>query len=162
MLFLRHLCTLMPRAHKPYFLVQLNCDTRADFLWRAFFLRVWNGMHFFSPWPPMVHAYSKAYGSYGCVAVVPGFAYFMLRWPHQWNSIDIAVMELVHVPLIVAAVWEPTWFKRHIMFHVDNMAVVQIVRSLKARDPLLVSLLHCLYMYSAYFQFTFSATPSLA
>ena len=63
------------------------------------------------------------------------------------------------VPVVVAvAIWGASWAGRHILFHIDNLAVVMAVQKLNARDPLLCNLLRCLFFYAAHFSFTFAAT----
>lgn len=156
-LFLRRLFSLLQKVDQPHFFTRLNSTIRADLSWWSFFLREWNGVSLFPPGPPSVHLFSDASGSYGCGAVDPNRAYFNLQWPQQWSTVDISVKELL--PLVLAAVmWGPTWKGRHVLFHVDNMAVVSVVQNLNARDPLLCHFLRCLYLYAAFFQFTFSAT----
>ena len=59
--------------------------------------------------------------------------------------------------MLAAILWGPHWAGRHILFHTDNLAVVQVVRNLNAVDPLLCNLLRCLYFYSAHYHFPFTA-----
>ena len=73
---------------------------------------------------------------------------------------EITVKELVPV-VIAAAVWGAGWAGHHILFHIDNLAVVSVVQKLNARDALLGHLLRCLYFYEAHFRFVFSATHVL-
>ena len=62
------------------------------------------------------------------------------------------------LPIVLAAViWGPQWAGRHVLFHIKNLAVVQVVRNLNATDPLLCNFLRCLYFYSAHYQFMFTA-----
>ena len=156
-LFLRQLFRLLPSAPEPYHFIRLNVSVRADLSWWSFFLEEWNGISLFPQGPPTVHAYSDASGSLGCGALVPNGAWFIGQWPPHWACVDIAVKELVPV-LLAAALWGPSWRGQHVLFHIDNMAVVQVVRNLNASNPLLCHLLRCLYFYSAHFRFTFSAT----
>ena len=88
----------------------------------------WNGVSLLPQGPSTVHAYSDASGSFGCGALVPGGAWFVAQWPPHWASVDIAVKELV--PVVLAAVlWGPSWTGQHTLFHIDNMAVAQVVRT---------------------------------
>ena len=156
-LFLRQLFGLLAHTSQPYSYIRLNCSIRADLSWWLYFLHEWNGVSLFPSGPPTVHSYSDASGSYGCGAVVPNGAWFNLRWPVTFAGIDIVVKELV--PVVLSAVmWGPFWKGQHVLFHIDNMAVVQVVEKLSAYDPRLCHMLRCLYFYSAHFQFTFSAT----
>ena len=80
------------------------------------------------------------------------------EWPSCWSVKEIAVKELTCMPNVLAVVlWGPHWAGKHVLFHTDNLAMVQVVQALNAADPLLCSLLRCLYFYSAHYQFTFTA-----
>ena len=59
--------------------------------------------------------------------------------------------------VLAAVVWGPQWAGRHVLFHTDNLAVVQVVRNLNVADPLLCNLLRCLYFYSAHYYLMFTA-----
>ena len=155
-LFLRQLFGILQIAPKPYHHIRLNLATRADLAWWSFFLQEWNGVSLFHHGPPSVHVFSDASGSFGCGAIVLDGGWFNHEWPSCWSAKEIAAKELL--PIVLAAVlWGPHWAGRHILFHTDNLAVVQVVRNLNAADPLLCNLLRCLYFYSAHYHFTFTA-----
>ena len=116
-------------------------------------MQEWNGVSLFHHQLPSVHVFSDASGSFGCGALIPDEAWYNQEWPSCWATKDIATKELV--PIVVAAVlWGPLWAGRHVLFHTDNFAVVQVIQNLNATEPLLCSLLQCLYFYFAYYQFT--------
>ena len=118
-------------------------------------MREWNGVSLFPAGAPSVRVFSDAAGSYGCGAFVPDIAYFSLQWPPHWVDVDISIKELA--PLVIACViWGPTWSGQHVLFHVDNLAVVQVVQHLNAYNPHLCHFLRCLNLYSAFFNFEFS------
>ena len=76
------------------------------------------------------------------------------KWPASWNSTHIAAKELVPI-VIAAALWGPHWHGRCIGFRTDNMAVVEVLHSRTASDPLLMHLLRCLVFYAAVHHFDF-------
>ena len=156
-LFLRQLFALLPTAPKPHHHIRLNRSVRADLHWWDFFLKSWNGISLFPPVAPSVDVYSDASGSCGCGAFDPDCGWFNTLWPSHWSQVEITIKELVPV-IIAAAVWGACWAGRHVLFHVDNLAVVSVIQNLNARDALLGHLLRCLYFYAAHFRFAFSAT----
>ena len=80
-----------------------------------------------------------ASGRFSCGAVVPNGDWFNLQWPSEWSSVDIVVKELV--PLVLTGfLCGPFWSAQNVLFHVDNMAVVQVVQHLNASDPRLCQL----------------------
>jgi hypothetical protein len=65
-------------------------------------------------------------------------------------------MELV--PVVLAAIpWGPCWQGQCICFSSDNMAVVDVLRSRTACDPLLMHPLRCLVLYAASYRFEYRA-----
>ena len=73
-----------------------------------------------------------------------------------WSSVNITTKELVPV-VISAALWGRSWYRTRVCFHVDNLRVVAILRKYSASNEVTHHLLHCLYFYSSFFQFEFSA-----
>lgn len=62
------------------------------------------------------------------------------------------------VPVVIAAaLWGRSWYRRRICFHVDNMAVVAILQNQSARYLMAYHFLRCLYFYTAFFQFDYTA-----
>ena len=122
----------------------------------SFFLQEWNGVSLFLHGPPSVHVFSDASGSFGCGAIVLDGAWFNHEWPPCWSPKEIAVKE--RPPIVLAAVlWGPHCAGSHILFHTDNLSVVQVVQNLNAVNPFLCNLPRCLYFYSAHYRLTFTA-----
>ena len=155
-IFLRPLFALIATAAKPHHYVHLNLSVRADLRWWLHLLQAWNGSSFFPPPLPSVHMYSDASGSFGCGAFNRPHGWFQLQWPPSWLSVNIATKEFVPV-VTAAALWGRLWAGAHVCFHVDNLAVVSILNKRSARDPLLSHLLRCLFFFSAFYKFHFSA-----
>ena len=67
------------------------------------------------------------------------------RWIHgsfapQWKEMNIATKELV--PIYFAfSMWAPMLANKNIIFLVDNMAVVEVLKSQTSKDPTLISLI---------------------
>ena len=80
---------------------------------------------------------------------------------NEWCStlqlpLSIAYKELF--PVVLAAhVWGPGWSHKHIMFQVDNEAVVHILNLGMSPDPNIMHLLRSLLKAAACFSFTFAA-----
>ena len=78
---------------------------------------------------------SDASGVWGCVAVW-GVQWLQERWSDAWGEVNIAIKELV--PIVVGcAVWGPQWRRKLVLNLCDNMAVVEVVKSQKSKDPTL-------------------------
>ena len=100
--------------------------------------------------------YSDASGSYGCGAFAEGVGWFKVEWPEDWLKVGISAKKLVPV-VVASAIWGKLWAGKHICFHADNMAVVAVLNSRTAKDPILMHSLRCFSFYSAYFRLHFSA-----
>lgn len=124
--FLRQLFSLMHLAKAPHHYVRLSASARADLAWWRCFLQSWNGSSFFPLPNPSTHVYSDASGLFGCGAIASQLGWFQVRWPCDWEDVDISSKELVPV-VIAAALWGKHWAGQHICFHTDNMAVVAVL-----------------------------------
>lgn len=154
--FLRQLFPLLSLNRASHHFIRLNAGARADLLWWSTFLQHWNGTSFFPTSAPSTEVISDASGSFGCGAFAIPHGWFQLEWPESWQALNIAAKELVPV-VIAAALWGHQWKRSCVCFKSDNMAVVEIMKSRTARDPLLMHLLRCLVFYAASFGFHFSA-----
>lgn len=110
---------------------------------------------FFQQRDPAFHVFTDASGSYGCGDYSSPY-WFSLQWPSSWADSAISIKELVPV-VVAAALWGRRWQGRHVRFHCDNTAVVAMLSKWSAGPVSAHHLLRCLYFYSAYYQFDFSA-----
>ena len=152
--FLRQLFPLLSLDRASHHYIRLNAGARADLLWWRLFLRGWNGTSFFPAAAPSVDVVSDASGSYGCGAFSLSHGWFQIVWPESWQSVSIAGKELAPI-VVAAALWGHQWQRRRVRFRSDNMAVVTILNTCTARDPILMHLLRCLVFYAASFRFHF-------
>ena len=105
----------------------------------------WNGVALFPCLPVGPTLVSDVSGLWGCgVFCKSSGDWFQLQWPQHWESINIAVKELVPI-LISTAVWGSMWWGKTVIFLSDNQAAVMCLNSRTASDPLLVHLLRCLF-----------------
>ena len=79
-----------------------------------------------------------------------------VRWPVSWLQVHISAKEMLPI-VLGAATWGESWYRRHVTFFSDNIAVVAVIQRRSAGDPILLHLLRCLYFYVAYYQFTYGA-----
>ena len=79
-----------------------------------------------------------------------------LAWPPSWKARNIAAKEMVPI-LLAAAVWGHEWSGQRVLCRCDNAAVVAVINSGSARDPLLMHLLRCLFFYAAHYEFSVTA-----
>ena len=154
--FLRRMIDLAARFSRLDHHIHLNAQFRSDLQWWSLFLPDWNGSGFFQPKTPTAEVVSDASGSWGCRAFHSSL-WFQYQWPESWQGCHIAAKEMVPI-VFAAAIWGPSWSGQRIRCKSDNSAVVTVVNTGSARDPLLMHMLHCLFVYAAYYKFSVLAS----
>ena len=158
--FVCRLINLLCVGSKPYHHIRLSKESRSDILWWLHFAQVSNGLSLSSLShlaTPSANIFSDASGSWGCGAVW-GTWWFQGQWPQVWSGLNIMIKELVPV-VVAAAMWSHHWSCQHVHFHIDNMAVVEVLANGSSKEPsgVVMHRLRCLSFFSAFHQFSFSA-----
>ena len=154
--FVRRIIQLSKKVKHLHHKVRLNREFQADIEWWLAFLPSWNGVAMFYDHEWITSSAMDFYSDASNVAVA-GY------WQGDWfveltdTSHTIAWRELYAV-VLAAATWAPAWSGRKILFHCDNMAVVQVLASGSSKNPELMALLRALFFIAASYQFTFSST----
>ena len=133
---------------KKHYKVRLNSECQADLEWWVSFSRHWNGASILRPVRescPDVHFWSDASGPWGCGAV-----WFQVAWDLlPIASASIPSKEVS--PIVVAgAIWGRQWKGAMVCDHCDNAAVVAVINSGRAKDPLLAHQLRALFYVCAF------------
>ena len=74
--------------------------------------------------------FTDSSGSLGCGAFFQNH-WTVLPWPVEWNDVilrDITFLELVPIVLSVIT-WRSMLTNKKVLFHVDNLALVEILNS---------------------------------
>ena len=159
-LFLRRLIDLSTKAKKLHHHVKLNSEARPDFQWWHTFLLDWNGVAMFldPAWTTadQMELYTDASGTLGYGAYFQGH-WFRAAWePLQRPPfVSIQWQELFAV-VTAARTWGHCWMGRRIVFHCDNMAIVNAWSHKSSRDPAISSLLRTLFLVAAQDNFNVS------
>ena len=106
---------------------------------------------------PADHTFTDTSGKWGCGATWKE-VWFQVAWSKEWVDINIATKELVPIVLAVA-MWGAQWHSKHIQFHSDNMAVIEIVKakSIGSKDNSITHLLQCLHFFCTLYYMQVSA-----
>ena len=153
-IFLRHVFTLLSRCPRDHRFVHLDLMALGDLLWLDCFQVDWHGTSLFSPSVGQgIQLHFDASGNFWCGAVSSG-SWFQVRWPVSWSQVHISAKEMLPI-VLVAATWGASWYRKHVTFFSNNIAVVTVIQCRSTGDPILLHLLHCLYFYAAYYQFTY-------
>ena len=145
------------RRSAPHHRIRLNLVAQADIRWWRTFTTNWIGCSLLPLPHPSIHVFSDASGSFGCGAFATPMGWFQLQWPPSWDADDITVKELLPI-VVAAAIWGQAWMGQLVLFHCDNMAVVEMVKHGTGRSAAITHLLRCLFFYRAHFGFQHSIT----
>ena len=114
----------------------------------------WNGISIMPGSPPVELPHeSDASGQWGCGACWES-KWFQWKWEGQAVRWDIAPKELLPI-LFALVVRGKRWQGRRIVWCCDNMAVVSVVNSGRAKDQMLMHLLWCVFFVGTNFASTF-------
>lgn len=153
-IFLRRMIETAARAKQLEHWVRLDEQFRSDLAWWKEFLQIWNGKGFMqvvgSGVKPEVVFASDASGAWGCGAVW-GVQWLQGVWSSSWSQVNIAIKELVPI-VIGCVVWGAQWRNKVVLNYCDNMAVVQVVKSQKSKDPTIMHLVRCLHFICAHWE----------
>ena len=152
--FLRRMIDLSSVASELHHRIRLNGAFRSDLQWWDTFMEGWNGLSLFGsiiPGPPVAVVTSDALGHWGCGAFTSSGHWFQLQWPRSWEPVHITVKELLPV-VMACALWGMAWQGQAVRCHCDNEAVVAILKSGTSKNPLVMHLMRCLFLFSAHYQ----------
>ena len=139
------------RVRELTFYVRLNKDFRSDLHWWHTFLNSWNGLSFLrctGPGKPPDHCIqTDASGTWGCGAFFEG-KWFQSPWSPDWLPCNIMAKELVPI-IFSCGVWGCHLARKRVLFQCDNYSLVAAINKGSSKDPLVMHLLRCLWMFVA-------------
>ena len=91
---------------------------------------------------------SDASGSWRCGAFCLPHWFNLLQWSANMQKFPIAVKELFPV-VIAAAIYGNQWSGKLVLFRVDNMAVVEVLKATHSREPYLMHFIRILVFFAA-------------
>ena len=159
-IFLRRLLDLAHSVPSLETRLRISIDSALDINWWLTFASTWNGTAFFvepqwSPSPGM-ELYTDASSEVGFGAYWGGH-WLQQRWPPALRHHSIQWKELYAI-VMACEVWGQSWRRTRVLFHCDNMAVVQLWRSGLSKAPLLMHLVRALFFVAATNNFHVSIT----
>lgn len=154
--FLRRFYDLIAsvKIKRPYYMVRINKETKADILMWIEFLDRFNGQFFFPEreWltNEVLQLFTDSSGNadLGCGAYFNGH-WAQFRWPTEWrnNSLlrNLTFLELVPVVLALF-LWGSSLRNKKILFNIDNMALVSVINKRTSKDKMVMKLLRPLVL----------------
>ena len=155
--FLRRLIDLTCNIQKPHHLIRMNSEARSDLKAWQEFITNFNGKSIFlqEEWisSAKLNMYSDASGSLGYAAVL-GSHWFANAWLDIHMPYQIAIKELF--PIVIALeLWGHKLCNHKIVFHSDNMAVVEIINKQSSKDKTIMRLVRRLVLVAMKYNIVF-------
>ena len=141
--FLRRLINLTVGVKRPRYFIRLNWETKSDLKLSLTFLESYNGKSFFLDYnwlsSAKLHLYTDAAGSLGYGTVL-GSHWLYGQWPSNWLGHNIIVLEMF--PIVVSlSIWASELANKCVLFHTDNLGLVDVINKKTTKDNKLIVLL---------------------
>ena len=145
--FLNRMLQLLRDSHND----QNICLTAAffkDLKWFQVFLTSYNGITFYHqpPFHKRIYLYASLEGLGGCY----DNSVYVLHIPRGYKDYNIAHLEILNV-VVALKIWAPCWANKSIQIMCDNMAVVEVLSSGRARDSIMATCARNVWLLAAMF-----------
>ena len=152
--FLNRMLQLL-RDHTDKSVILLNSAFHRDLNWFNTFLLQFNGVTFFDYKPPHHTVYLDAcLTGFGAVFANKVYA---LPIPLAFKNYTIVHLEILNI-VVAIKIWGDTWKNQVIDIQCDNMAVVEVLRSGRARDSILATCARNIWLLTAIFNIQLTVT----
>jgi hypothetical protein len=154
--FIRRLIDFSMTFKSPFSRRRTPAYARADLRWWHSFCNVWNGIRLIQPTLPTVHVYTDASGRKGIGGIFDQ-RWFSARVPRRLRVRDIQFKEIYAVLQAILR-WGNLWEGHHVVFHVDNSAVVAAITKETTRARFTMTVVRNIAMLASFLQFSFSSS----
>ena len=152
--FSRQLYMATSKANKPFHFIRVTKNMFEDLMIWKYFLEEFNGITYIldetwlSNYDLQLFSDSSGLAENGCSGYFMG-RWFFLQWPKEWENTDIlkdmTYLEIIPIALAIY-LWNAELFKRRVLLHVDNMAVVAILNKKNQQVHVHLTYLDALYI----------------
>ncbi len=140
--------------------ISINSEARKDIEWWGEFLPSWNGkykiLELNSTPSPSINLFTDASGTH-CFGIYFNSRWISRKWPDWAASLSIQWKELFPIYLS-CLVWAELFHRKKLIFHCDNMAVIEIWKSKVSKCKHIMSLLWKLFYIAASNNFIVNVT----
>ncbi len=154
--FIRRLIDFSMSFTCPFTKRHVPAAARADLAWWSTYAESWNGVRLLQQARQTLHVHTDASGTKG-IGGTFGVDWYASRVPHRLRHAHIQVKELYAV-LQALLRWGERWRGCHVVFHVDNSAVVDAINNRTIRSSPTMSLMRHIVMIAACLDMSFSSS----
>ena len=123
--------------------IYLNHDFKQDLSWFVTFLAQYNGVTFYDNQEIQETIFQGLGGAFNNEV-------HALTIPLGFENYDIVHLEILNV-VVALRIWDKYWQNKRIEIKCDNMAVVEVIRSGKARDQTLAKCARNIWLITSIF-----------
>ena len=145
--FLNRMLQLLRTNHTAK-IISLNNDFKRDLNWFLTFLRQYNGVTFYDNQEIQETIFLDA--SLQGLGGAFNNEVYALTIPLGFQNYDIVHLEILNI-VVALKLWAKQWQNKRIEIRCDNMAVVEVIRSGKARDPTLAKCARNIWLLTSIF-----------
>lgn len=153
--FIRRIIDFSMKFSSSFQRLHVPSGVLADLRWWLTYCTPWNGIRLLQPSKPSVSIFTDASGTKGLGGVYDDH-WFSTRCPRRYRSRDIQFKEAYAVLQAILR-WGDMWSGCHVLFHVDNEAVFNWLRSGSGRSPNSMGVVRMIFMLAAFLNFSFSS-----
>ena len=154
--FLRRLIDFSTTFRSPFAIRRIPAYAHADIIWWQTFADAWNGKRFIGSSYTTTHVYTDASGTKGLGGIFHPY-WYSSRVPRRFRKRDIQFKEIYAVLQAILR-WGHLWRHCHVIFHIDNSAIVDALSKETNRSRFTMSIVRLIVMLSASLEFSFSAS----
>ena len=155
-MFIRCLIDLSTTVERLSHRISLNSEAKKDISWWAKFLPTWNGKYKIldSSTTPchQLHIYTDASGEIG-FGIYNNGRWVSKTWPNEHKQKSIQWKEIFPV-YVCCYLWGKEFHGKRLLFHCDNLAVVNIWSAQSCKSPEIMAVLRKLFYIAAQHEFT--------
>ncbi len=158
--FVRRLTYLTRNVVNPRYYIRLTVGAKRDLLLWKTFLSEYNGVSMFRD---MVWADTDSLDIFTDASFSAMGIYFMghwvsQAWPHGFISQDTSIAFLEIFPIaVLLVIWGKDIANRSIVFHVDNMSVVQCINRLSSACPMIMRVIRFIVLKALHYNIALKA-----
>src|SRR5882672_6019657 len=154
--FIRGIINFSMKFSNEFTIKHIPAYARLDIHWWSMYAHSWNGMQLLEPQNPTLHIYMDASGTKGLGGIF-GDEWFSTKCPRHFCSRDIQFKEIYAV-LHAILRWGHLWTGHHVIFHMDNYAVVSALCSGSMQNPQVMNVLRFIVMLAAWLGFSYNSS----
>jgi len=154
--FIRGLINFSMTFSNKFAIKHIPAYTHFDIHWWSMYACSWNSVQLLEPQNPTLHIYMDASSTKGLGGIF-GDEWFSTRCPRRFCSRDIQFKEIYAV-LHAILRWGHLWIGHHVVFHVENYAVVSALCSGSMQNPQVMNVLRSIVMLAAQLGFSYNSS----